>query len=103
MTLTKAELVDGLVTKQAFDRQDAKTLVDNFFEVISNSLERGEEVKITGFGNFTLRDKGARPGRNPKTGEEVTITERRVVTFKQGHKLKGLMCKEQESVEAEVV
>lgn len=95
MSITKADLVDMLLSKFALSKQDAKDLVDNFFAEISESLVQGEDVKISGFGNFVLNDKTPRPGRNPKTGQEVTISGRRVVTFKQGHKLKGIM----ESVE----
>ena len=62
-----------------------------FFEEIRATLERGEEVKISGFGNFQLRDKPQRPGRNPKTGEEVPITARRVVTFHASQKLKAMV------------
>ena len=68
MTLTKAELADMLVEKH-----DAKEIVELFFEEIRGTLERGEHIKISGFGNFQLRDKPQRPGRNPKTGEEVPI------------------------------
>jgi integration host factor subunit alpha len=89
MSLTKAELIESLCAKTGLSRQDARDLLENFFTEITESLARGEEVKISGFGNFTLKDKRARPGRNPRTGKEVTITERRVVTFKQGQKLKG--------------
>ena len=88
MSLTKAELADSLSSKVGLNKQDAKEIVDSFFAEISNALAAGDEVKISGFGNFTLKDKKARPGRNPRTGIEVTISERRVVTFKQGQKLK---------------
>ncbi len=91
MSLTKAELADSVCAHSGLNKHDAKVLVDNFFEQISQALEQGQEVKISGFGNFTLRNKVARPGRNPKTGVEVTISERRVVTFKQGQKLKELI------------
>jgi len=91
MSITKADLADILCDKLAFSKQDAKDLVDNFFAEISESLVQGEDVKISGFGNFVLNDKKPRPGRNPKTGEEVTISGRRVVTFKQGQKLKGII------------
>ena len=65
------------------------TLIEMFFESLKKNLEEGKDVKISGFGNFILREKNARPGRNPKTGEEVLIKERRVVTFKSGLKLKN--------------
>lgn len=91
MAVTKAELVDILCDKTALNKQDARDLVDNFFAEIAIALVQGGPVKISGLGNFMVRDKSARPGRNPRTGKEVTISERRVVTFKQGHKLKGLL------------
>ncbi|WP_274584171.1 integration host factor subunit alpha [Neisseria leonii] len=92
MTLTKAELADILVEKVSnVTKNDAKEIVELFFEEIRATLERGEEIKISGFGNFQLRDKPQRPGRNPKTGEEVPITARRVVTFHASQKLKGMV------------
>lgn len=87
--VTKAEIAEHLSEKLGLmNKRDAKEFVDMFFEKIRASLEDGEQVKISGFGNFDLRDKSPRPGRNPKTGEEVTVTARRVVTFKSGQKLK---------------
>ena len=92
MTLTKAELADILVDKVSnVTKNDAKEIVELFFEEIRSTLARGEEIKISGFGNFQLRDKPQRPGRNPKTGEEVPITARRVVTFHARQKLKGMV------------
>ena len=90
MTLTKADLVGQLIGQSGLDRTDAKQLVNQMFEEIRGSLEKGEEVKLAGFGNFELRDKRPRPGRNPKTGDDFLITARRVVTFKASHKLKEL-------------
>ena len=91
MTLTKAELADILVDKVSnLGKNDAKEIVELFFEEIRTTLAQGEEIKISGFGNFQLRDKPQRPGRNPKTGEEVAITARRVVTFHASQKLKGM-------------
>ena len=87
-SLTKAELADYLFEELGINKRDAKDLVDYFFEQIRTSLENGENVKLSGFGNFELRDKKSRPGRNPKTGDEIPITARRVVTFKPGQKLK---------------
>lgn len=90
MTLTKAELADILVDKVSnVTKNDAKEIVELFFEEIRATLERGEEIKISGFGNFQLRDKPQRPGRNPKTGEEVPISARRVVTFHASQKRHG--------------
>ena len=86
--LTKAELADRLFDEMGLNKREAKELVDLFFEELRAALERNESVKLSGFGNFDLRDKGERPGRNPKTGEDVLISERRVVTFKSGLKLK---------------
>ena len=92
MTLTKAELADILVDKVSnVTKNDAKEIVELFFEEIRSTLARGEEIKISGFGNFQLRDKPQRPGRNPKTGEEVPITARRVVTFHASQTLKGMV------------
>ena len=88
MALTKAELAEVLFEKHGISKQDAKALVEEFFEEIRAALESGEQVKLSGFGNFELRTKGQRPGRNPKTGENVTIKARRVVTFKAGNKLR---------------
>ncbi len=89
MALTKADIVEHLYEKVGMSKRDAKELVDMFFEEIRVSLERGEQVKISGFGNFDLRDKAERPGRNPKTGEDIPISARRVVTFRPGQKLKA--------------
>ena len=91
MTLTKAELADRLCTEVSITKLVAKDIVDAVFEEIRRSLERGEHVKLSGFGNFDLRDKLARPGRNPKTGETKMISGRRVVTFKAGQKLKAVV------------
>lgn len=84
---TKKELSDNLVDKLGFSQRDAKETVEVFFEEIRKALESGEPVKLSGFGNFDLRDKNERPGRNPKTGEDIPITARRVVTFRPGQKL----------------
>ncbi len=86
--LTKAELADRLFDELGLNKREAKEIVELFFSEISACLERNEQVKLSGFGNFDLREKGERPGRNPKTGEEIPITARRVVTFRPGQKLK---------------
>jgi integration host factor subunit alpha len=91
MTLTKAELADLLFEKVGLNKREAKDLVESFFEEIRKALERGDSVKLSGFGNFQLRDKAQRPGRNPKTGEEIPITARRVVTFHASQKLKSIV------------
>lgn len=88
-TLTKADIVESIAEKVDIDRLEIKTLVDEIFEEIRKSLESGENVRISGFGNFLLRDKSVRPGRNPKTGKEVDISARRVVSFKSGQKLRA--------------
>ncbi|MHB1174470.1 MAG: integration host factor subunit alpha [Sulfuriferula sp.] len=89
MTLTKAELADMLFEKVGLNKREAKDMVESFFEEIRIALESGDTVKLSGFGNFQLRDKPQRPGRNPKTGEEMPITARRVVTFHASQKLKS--------------
>ncbi|BET97061.1 integration host factor subunit alpha [Enterobacter hormaechei] len=89
MALTKAEMSENLFEKLGISKRDAKDLVEMFFEEVRRSLENGEQVKLSGFGNFDLRDKNQRPGRNPKTGEDIPITARRVVTFRPGQKLKN--------------
>lgn len=89
MALTKAEIAEHLVNKLNINKRDAKEVVEAFFEQIRNALESGEQVKLSGFGNFDLRDKSQRPGRNPKTGEDIPISARRVVTFRPGQKLKN--------------
>lgn len=91
MNITKAELANSLRAKLNLPTQDAKDLVDNFFAVICGALAQGEDVKISRFGNFALRKKNARPGRNPRTRVNVVISERTVVTFKQGQKLKEMV------------
>jgi integration host factor subunit alpha len=89
MALTKAELAEKLYEELGLNKREAKEIVEMFFEEIRGALEGGRQVKLSGFGNFDLRDKRQRPGRNPKTGEEIPITARRVVTFRPGQKLKA--------------
>jgi len=89
MALTKADLAESLFEELGLNKREAKDMVELFFEEVRSALERGEQVKLSGFGNFDLRDKSERPGRNPKTGEEIPITARRVVTFRPGQKLKS--------------
>lgn len=88
MALTKADMAEKLFEELRINKREAKNLVEIFFEEIRGSLEKGQQVKLSGFGNFDLRDKNRRPGRNPKTGQEIPITARRVVTFHPGQKLK---------------
>jgi len=84
MALTKAEMAEALFNQLGLNKREARELVDLFFEEVRAALSGGEQVKLSGFGNFDLRDKNQRPGRNPKTGEEIPISARRVVTFRPG-------------------
>ena len=90
--LTKAEMAEQLFEDLGLNKREAKEIVEAFFEEIRQSLENNEQVKLSGFGNFDLRDKRSRPGRNPKTGQDIPISARRVVTFKPGQKLKARVC-----------
>ncbi len=87
--LTKAKMADQLFEELGLNKREAKEIVEIFFDEVRDSLENNMQVKLSGFGNFDLREKGERPGRNPKTGEEIPITARRVVTFRPGQKLKA--------------
>jgi integration host factor, alpha subunit len=89
MALTKAEMAEKLYEELGLNKREAKEIVEMFFEEVRAALESGNQVKLSGFGNFDLRDKNRRPGRNPKTGEEIPISARRVVTFRPGQKLKA--------------
>ena len=89
MALTKADMAEKLYEELGLNKREAKEIVEIFFEEIRTALEAGNQVKLSGFGNFDLRDKNQRPGRNPKTGEEIPISARRVVTFRPGQKLKA--------------
>lgn len=88
-TMTKADLVDNISNLLGISKRDAKQFVENFFDSVKKGLVQGHHVRLSGFGNFCLRDKSERPGRNPKTGESIPISARRVVTFKPGHKLRA--------------
>ena len=87
--LTKAQMADRLFDELGLNKRDAQEIVELFFDELRDALERNEQVKLSGYGNFDLREKGERPGRNPKTGEEIPISARRVVTFRPGQKLKA--------------
>ncbi len=89
MALTKADMAERLYDELGLNKREAKELVEMFFEEVRSALESGNQVKLSGFGNFDLRQKNERPGRNPKTGEEIPISARRVVTFRPGQKLKS--------------
>ncbi|WKZ32063.1 MAG: integration host factor subunit alpha [Thermodesulfobacteriota bacterium] len=86
--MTKADIVEIVFEKVGFSKKDVSTVIEEIFETIKTTLETGEKVKISGFGNFTIRQKRARRGRNPQTGSEITIEERRVMTFKASQLLK---------------
>jgi integration host factor subunit alpha len=88
MALTKAEMAERLFEEVGLNKREAKEFVDAFFDALREALETGRSIKLSGFGNFDLRQKNQRPGRNPKTGEEIPISARRVVTFRPGQKLK---------------
>ena len=87
-TLTKAELAELLFDRLGLNKRESKDMIDAFFDLIAASLVDGTDVKISGFGNFQIRTKAPRPGRNPRTGEAIPIQARRVVTFHASHKLK---------------
>ncbi len=89
MALTKADMAESLFNKLGLNKHEARELVDLCFEELKASLALGEPVKLSGFGNFYLRDKDERPGRNPRTGEKIPVAARRVVTFSPGNKLKA--------------
>ncbi len=89
MALTKADMAESLFNEMGLNKREARELVDLYFHQLVACLALGEPVKLSGFGNFDLRDKKERPGRNPKTGEKIPITARRVVTFRPGNKLKA--------------
>ena len=91
MVLTKAVMVESLFNDLGLNKTDGRELVDLLIEELMASLAVGEQVKISGFGNFDLRDKNERPGRNPKTGESIPVSARRVVTFRAGNKLRALV------------
>ena len=87
--LTKAAMAEKLFDELGLNKREAKEIVEMFFDEISQCLVKNEQVKLSGFGNFDLRDKKQRPGRNPKTGEDIPISARRVVTFRPGQKLRA--------------
>jgi len=90
-TLTKAELAELLFDRIGLNKRESKDIVEAFFDLLHESLVAGNEVKLSGFGNFSIREKGSRPGRNPRTGESVPIKARNVVTFHSSHKLKAIV------------
>jgi len=90
-TLTKAELAELLFDKLGLNKRESKDMVEAFFDIIHSTLVRGDDVKLSGFGNFNIRRKAPRPGRNPRTGESIPIKARDVVTFHASHKLKDVV------------
>lgn len=88
MSLTKADIVDRVYKEAGFSKKEAADLIELVFKIIKDTLGKGEKVKISGFGNFTIRDKATRVGRNPQTGESMDITARRVLTYRASHSLK---------------
>jgi integration host factor subunit alpha len=90
-TLTKAELADLLFERLGLNKRESKDMIEAFFDVIHATLVTGKDVKMSGFGNFSIRRKAPRPGRNPRTGEAIPIKARNVVTFHASHKLKGIV------------
>ena len=90
-TLTKAELAELLFDRLGLNKRESKDMVEAFFEIIHGTLVTGEDVKLSSFGNFNIRRKAPRPGRNPRTGEAIPIKARNVVTFHASHKLKGVV------------
>ena len=90
-TLTKAELAELLFERLGLDKRESKDMVEAFFDIIHGTLVSGDDVMMSGFGNFNIRRKAPRPGRNPRTGESIPIKARNVVTFHASHKLKGVV------------
>jgi integration host factor subunit alpha len=90
-TLTKADLAELLFDRLGLNKRESKDMVEAFFEIVHNTLVEGQDVKLSGFGNFNIRRKAPRPGRNPRTGEAIPINARHVVTFHASHKLKSVV------------
>jgi integration host factor subunit alpha len=95
--MTKADIVEQIYEQVGFSKKESAELVERVFDIIKDTLARGEKVKISGFGNFVVREKNARKGRNPQTGEEIVLEARRVLTFKPSLVLKNLLNDEQET------
>ena len=101
MTMTKADIVEIIHQKIGFGRKESTEIVEQVFEIIQETLERGEKVKLSGFGNFVVRQKRARRGRVPKTGQQIVISARKVVTFNSGNVLRKALNQDRETLEAE--
>jgi integration host factor subunit alpha len=89
MALTKADIGEQLFQEIGLTKREAKEIVELYFKKLAKALKNGQQVKLSGFGNYELHDKNERPGRNPKTGEEIPVSARRVVTFRSGQKLRA--------------
>lgn len=87
--MTKADLIENVYLKTGFSKKESAEIVETVFELIKTTLEQGEKIKIAGFGNFVVKDKSTRRGRNPQTGDEIEITSRRILTFKPSQVLKS--------------
>ena len=87
--MTKIDIIQDVYEKLGFSKKDSARIVESVFDIIKDSLAKGEKIKISGFGNFTLRDKRPRKGRNPQTGDDIEITARRVLTFRPSQILKS--------------
>jgi|SRR5579871_331552 len=96
-TLTKADIVDSVHHQIGFSKKDSSEITEKVFEAIKKSLERGEHVKLSGFGKFEVRDKRKRRGRNPQTGEEIEITARKVLSFKASQILRQALAKSKQA------
>jgi integration host factor subunit alpha len=99
-TVTKADIIESVYEKVGFSKKEAAEIVEMVFDTIKETLERGEKIKISGFGNFIVRDKKSRVGRNPQTGEEIEISARRVLTFRPSQVLKNALNASAEAAEA---
>ena len=91
MTITKANLVEKISNRLGLSKAESQNLVENFFEILSNSLENGDDVKISGFGTFKLKKKNTRPGRNPMTGEVIPVSARTIVKFSASSKFRTMV------------
>jgi integration host factor subunit alpha len=98
--VTKADIIESVYEKVGFSKKEAAEIVEMVFDTIKETLERGEKIKISGFGNFIVRDKKSRVGRNPQTGEEIEISARRVLTFRPSQVLKNALNAAAEAAEA---
>ena len=89
--MTKADLIENIYLKTGFSKKESAEIVEQVFDLIKSTLENGEKIKIAGFGNFVVKEKSSRRGRNPQTGEEIEITSRKILTFKPSQVLKTMI------------